>query len=435
MKKLSFIILLFTCHFGTAQQRLALLPTAIASATQASTLCIDYFEAVPKKTENLHFIDGEASQSNLNLHGADTYNHANITGTTGAGRAATENIAYFGTNGANGSIPSYYKKFIEERTQFYTDQINKGHSTKAKLREALQHDVWEFDILDKMGYINRSASPSADFGYARQQFQTYNSDLGKKASALMIGDEIYTTAAKNLTYQSISHEKFNYYIVHYERGTGRYLVFDGHGHIITSASTPFGAQQALISRATDNENVYIKTLNFENETKGDAFLTNANLEGFKGGKKISFQRYSFQDVCTGGRRYAIPKQYNTSDISTTTLDGKTYSFFPAKFREKTTYVIKDVEVDSYSTKSSVLQDLVNKINDTFEIGKQFDNTKQSISLATFLSKFKREVKTIHGITREDEFIMLIKQQAEPVGVVKIYLKKDGFLGMQLLAKN
>lgn len=421
MKKYLFILLLFSNFGGIAQpQRLALLPIALnvvgAEASQASTLCIDYFRPVPTKQQTLSYISGEGASGEFTLRGRNTYSHATIKGH----RGSTEGISFFGSANANKDIPEYYQNFIKQRTQAY-ENVYKNRAFTKQAHLNLQYDIWEFNILDNLGYINRRGDPTSSFNLARDHFKTiYN---GQYTSALELGSDITRRGASHSAYQSISQKKFNNYIVHYEKGTYKYCVFDGEGHIMFTSNSSESAIAGIINdpKIDANDNVYLTTLNFENNKKSDAFMTSANMEGFKSNNKISFERYMYQDVCSGGKRYSIPHRYGEADIEST---GNRYYFFESKFKEKTNYLFKNIEVDTYSTSKPVLSEMITDVNETFQIGDVYNQVKENISVASFLHKFKKQVKRIHNLQSAGDLVIVVKYQLKPVGYIKFRFRKN-----------
>lgn len=394
-------------------QRLVMLPSAMNAAAEvgeASTLCIDYFRAAPTRADRLEYIGPETEgTSGGYLKGKNSPNKALPVGLP----TRRENSLFFAARNAEKEIPSHYKQFIEERINLYKEQYP-GRAFTAKRQEKLQEDIWEYNILDVLGYIEHEGNPSDNFKSAGIKFAADYS--GKYRSAMEFGESVTLRAAYVKVVQH--HLPYADQVYHLYKVPGnRYIAFDGDGHIMGAGSNVDQITQLLLEKTPDDKNVYLMLNDYENETRKEGFITNANLESFRSGKRISFQEYKAADLFLSGDHYYVHHAYSEADITLEALNDKEYQHCEFVFNDFARTHAK-AYIEAYALSKPVMTEMIEEVNASFSIGHIIDRTKQRLSLSKFLSQFKSKVKRLHNLRSEDELIIQVASQTETIGLVK-----------------
>jgi hypothetical protein len=162
MKRLHFfLLLLFTASFLSAQaqlQRLALLPSAMQMGEEGlSSLCIDLFRDAPAGETY-----GEMGSSNFSKdYKVERYDHVKIPGTE-----TSSETKFLGTT--DEGVPTYYKHFINAKVDEYLQKY--GRLNADQLAD-LQDEIWAYNGMDHLGYVNRGAMDQmGQYDQARKQF-------------------------------------------------------------------------------------------------------------------------------------------------------------------------------------------------------------------------------------------------------------------------
>lgn len=420
MKKIFFLGALCIYLLAGAQpQRLLLLPSAMNvvrnEAGMASTLCIDFFRPVPKATDRLEpLIKNGVSGTGPTV---ETYLRGTGKPSTGALKNISRNreqAMIFGTRNAESTVPEHYQRFIDQRVDYYRRQYA-GRNFTATAHERLQEDIWEYNILDVLGFVNHEGDALENFRNARTQFKTAYAD--KYRSALDFGD-VVSYAAGMIKVAQRNTAFANDVLFVYKVPGNRFVLFDGEGHLLKTGNSTEEITSHIIQRSAEKENTYLMLMDFENDVRRESFITNANLEGFRSGKKISFQQYEGLDLLLTGKHFYIPRAYSESNITTTTFRGRSYEHCSFEFRDfsKTDF---RAHVDAYALSRPVLVDMINEVNKSFSIGAVVDNLKRKLSLNKFLYNFKTKVKALHNLQSEEEFMILVKGQSGAAKIVML----------------
>ncbi|PSL28141.1 hypothetical protein [Chitinophaga ginsengisoli] len=164
MKKLllsSLLILLTLAGWSKDPQRLALLPIklvgdGISEGGQLASFCIDLFRDAP---ENITY--KELNNASADLYDVKGYNDVNTRG------ARLPGIKYLGTPDETTAIPAHYQAFLDELLGKYKDR----ESITLAERRLIQDEIWAYNGLDELGYINTSAPNRMDeFEKAAEEF-------------------------------------------------------------------------------------------------------------------------------------------------------------------------------------------------------------------------------------------------------------------------
>lgn len=142
MKKslLLLFILLGSALLSLAQQRLVTLPGMEAGGQGLASLCIDLFRDAPSGERY------RVSESGSHID-VDDFRNVNLP----PGPPSSHPQFLF-PEGEHTVIPEYYKKFIRTKIEEYRPGFN------ASRQEQLQNEVWAFNGMDHLGYINRTAA-------------------------------------------------------------------------------------------------------------------------------------------------------------------------------------------------------------------------------------------------------------------------------------
>jgi hypothetical protein len=130
--------------FSSAQQRLAVFSHGNDAAGYLPCISIDFFSSIPDGQPygliGDHF---EAKYVTLTHTRFDGKAKAILTGSSG--------IGYFGVD--NEPIPEYYSRFLEGVIAIY-----KTKRPNDETLYALQNDVWNYNVMDKLGFIDSTAT-------------------------------------------------------------------------------------------------------------------------------------------------------------------------------------------------------------------------------------------------------------------------------------
>lgn len=176
MKK---VLLLFVIALGLASdvavraqvQRLVTLPMTMNTGEEGlASLCIDLFR--PGPTGNDYRVSGSGGDR---IYHSDDYRK--VTPPPGGSTPSGPMFLSIGDEG----VPGYYKKFIKAKIEEY------GGSFSATRKGELQFEIWAFNGMDKLGWIDRSAlDPVAEFERKKPKFiWKYNisDDVGVRINA------------------------------------------------------------------------------------------------------------------------------------------------------------------------------------------------------------------------------------------------------------
>jgi hypothetical protein len=316
MKKLILIILFFLSHTlvdGQAQ-RLAMLPYTMkliddAGRSYLPTLCVDYFNDVPKGTDTYSAIGsdvGDVKFSTVNKR----FDKIKITDVNG--KRTTPHLsqtAYLAPGGNSEALPTSYTDFIDARTAHYKI----GGFTQAK-QKALQNDVWAYDIMNKLGYMDPNISDAtARFGKAKEAFK------GEilSTSGTVKNDEI--VAFGGILKLHVHDSKFGAggpLII--KNSSGQYVVFTDVAPPIYRGTSEAELTDALNSDAITAKTV-ITTLGFENETKAKAFQLDLKSRfDAKYSKDISFvdnDAFKVTSYLMDQHNYQIIRNFDRTQIA------------------------------------------------------------------------------------------------------------------------
>ena len=253
--------------FGQAQ-RLALLPSALKLMDEAGesylpTLCVDYFNAVPKGTDK-YFANEAIVGSEIKISAKDgRYDRVNMADAGGNSTVPKINkMTLLKTTGNDDALPAHYSSFINNRIEHY-----KIGGFSALKQEQLQHDVWAYNVLDKLGYLDKSINdPLGRFQAGKYSFKRdigFSNEAASNATILEFGSLL----------EEIPHYKekgISSPIVFKSPGTKKYIVFND---IAPAVYRGFDEDvvASKIYAASGNNDIVINTLGFENSTKETAF--------------------------------------------------------------------------------------------------------------------------------------------------------------------
>ena len=158
MKKRWLSACLMVCFFSlSAQQRLAVFSAGNDSAQQLTCISIDFFSNIP--ADQLYGLVGD--------HFAAKYvapAHFRFDGKAKGDLPDPSRIGYFGVN--NEPIPGYYSHFLEGAIAVY-----KTKQPDDDTLYALQDEVWTYNVMDELGFIDRAAADQLEeFKKASAQF-------------------------------------------------------------------------------------------------------------------------------------------------------------------------------------------------------------------------------------------------------------------------
>jgi hypothetical protein len=130
--------------FSSAQQRLAVFSNGNDAVGYLPCISIDFFSNIPDG--QLYGLIGDHFTAKY-----VTLAHTRFDGTAKAVLPAPSGIGYFGVN--NEPIPDYYTHFLEGVIAVYKTKLPNDETLYA-----LQNDVWNYNVMDELGFIDRSAT-------------------------------------------------------------------------------------------------------------------------------------------------------------------------------------------------------------------------------------------------------------------------------------
>jgi hypothetical protein len=307
------VILLQTLHSQT--QRLAVLP---GIGKELETVCIDFFSDIPATTDELAKVLplGNEPVPVYTLNGTGVYSKIAVSGAD----AVVEHAFIAGTGATDEFISDHYKYFIKDRIEYYVE-----HKATVDLQD-IQDEIWEYDVLKHLEYLNESGSPSnaiMNFTNAKKSFEADFGTIDKSFlsnSLLAAGEQIHRIAES----KNIAGDGYRFLYVAKNADAGKFVVFDDIGSPLYSGSDK--AQLAdLLSGFQNNDNVNIYFNNYETQNTKKAFMTDLSIQfRLRQNKELLISEY--EPILHLDK---ISHRINMNDISTTdiiqiTVNGQPY---------------------------------------------------------------------------------------------------------------
>lgn len=427
------LILCFAC-FGQ-KQRMAILPSSFGTGENNTlkTLCIDYLRDAPAAGDFYNDIlsfDRADKQwkkkigSSYQIEGFNGVGEMKLKDKQGNEITPTTIKQTLITGQQSEKIPSRYLEFINSKIESYRKDLQ---LTKEPFDEytqgLLQNEIWEYNVLDNLGYLKNSGKAEDDLANGLKTFYDdwgYGYDLFTP-KALSVAGELKYIHKLN---QNES-EAFKAFVIT-KNSNNEYIVFDGPTKFIFKGKDESELVNFLETKLNQNENSYLLLNNFESVEKQEAFLSTIRMQLKANGKKITINNFPIEKndiIFSSDFKHKLSKPIANDGIETFKLNEKEY--FKKEFQissegERYDYwiggkkqVTEESEFEALSTNKSVIELFISKVNSVFT------DFSTNISLARFFNSFKKDIKSTMKIQNEDEFIIHIKNEFQDIRIVKL----------------
>jgi hypothetical protein len=407
MKKIILFFFLLSINlifFGQGAQRMAILPSALQLGSQLSSVCIDYFRDIPKTTDRFTHVASvdEMDRAGLaNFHGARGTGNTTTLSTGGSGgRINNEKPVILSAAADDDHIAANYQEFITTTMDSY-----KGKAFTDLDHAEMQEKIWEFDILNKLGYIDESQSANPAFNNARFRFKEDFYPAATQISFVQIayiGEELkYIQKTGRATSSKI--------LMITKNADGEYILFDGVRRNVFKGSSEDALVDWINANVSDHENLYLDFLNFENANKERAMMGTVKSKlAINYSKNLSLQRLPRDLVLFDSRlSHKLAETITEADIVATKFAGQ--DAYKASFQFQSTDPSRMMaatrsKVDAYSNYVDLLKSFVSKVNQKFE------SFSTKTSLAFQLNSIRKTVKNTMGLESDAELWLRFKNE-------------------------
>jgi hypothetical protein len=383
-------------------QRLALLPSSMKFAEDVvPSLCIDFFNDPPSiggtSYKNFKSFDGSDVNVGRGSIDVDDFKGVRLPGTS-------HNQPIFMSPTDNlGDISQAYKEFIKGKINQYK---NAGKLTKEKLDD-LQDEIWSYDVLNRLGYINPQEKVMDGYSNARMKFSRdfFGDETASIEDILDFGQalEIYKEPAADriVNIRIFRNENNNSFVAFNKIGPPIYK-----GNDVTALATQ------LAPRVNNGDVVLIDE--FENELRETAFMKNLQ-------RKLRISYSKDVTVCTGAERYlweprthTIQQQFRADRIVQTQENGQ--NVYKASMKTRTEDEIDDYYATTIEGSSNNRNLLTNFFN-TFST--RIRNLSNRIALSRLNRQIKSQVMSSMNLSNADYLDLVLISEAEYKVLVRI----------------
>lgn len=417
MKRLFFSLLIFLAnHHGFAQpQRLALLPSSMkfieAGERIAPSLCLDYFRAAPGAADELYaynvhqYLNG-GSSSALSKYEFNPETYGNYTVKNQLGERVVSPITkplILSANNDLSELSPLFKRFLEDKIKEY----NIPGFNQIRL-EKLQSEIWEYDVLNKLGYISQADQFNQGFINAKRKFFQDFYPAGYNTNS----DDILKFGEDIKGFVKLKESESSNIIVVKSFKTKEYIVFADIAKPIYRGLDENEIVNYLAEQTTlGNKDICsIVFKNFESPEKEEAFLLNTKRKlDLKLGKNISVTSRPILKDYAG--EYKIIQEFREADIKEIQYNNGVAFSGRAELNEPSNPYRRTQSVEAISNKKSILSTY-------FEA---FAARIKSMKDKFILRKLTQEIKTL--VTRDisaSDFLEIIIDEGYRKILVKIY---------------
>lgn len=260
---------------------------------------------------------------------------------------------------------------------------------------------WEHHILNLLNYIRNTGDSGADFQLGKKRFLN---DYPNHSSPIQLALELQ----KKLNYITQLREpikiSFKEYFIH-KTPENSFLVFKHDGKIIASEPDANMVINQLIMESKEYENIYLHLDNFENDSRKERFLENANLSGSRSFKNISFEECVLFER-TLNTEYSVPRKLLETDITEARYQGATRNHISLSFLAEFSPRM-NLNLNIYSSNKKILIDLINEINKKIFINGETNHKKEKVILFNMLNNFKKNMKERYQLKNNDDPIIVV----------------------------
>lgn len=308
----------------------------------------------------------------------------------------------------------YIKKFQEDN-----GLISKSGLLTKETQHAL--DTYEKESLDlfvKLGYIDNDKINYQKVLSANKAFQE---DWGMSLAYVKRIEYVLELINK---YSSKSEGAFKCLVIT-KNTLNEYKVFDGLRKPITKTKDEVQLAGFLNSTSfEENENIYLLFSNFETEAKEEALISTVKLNLKENNRGISINKFVYDKMLFENNAFKLSEPLLIDNIKQVEYESKDYFSILVNHRE----TIYDSEIEALSTKKTILELLIGKINTAFS------DFSTNLSMMKFLNSFKKDMKKNMQIQSDEEFVVLLKDQIGSIRIVKKVGEKDVIYEYELASK-
>jgi hypothetical protein len=382
-------------------QRLALLPSTMKFAEDVvPSLCIDFFNEAPGvagTTSYSKFKDFKGNDIPLGTISVDSYHGVKLPG-----EGQNQPIFMSATNNL-GDISTNYKTFIERKIN---QAKNAGNFDREKLDD-LQSEIWSYDVLNHIGYINPQEEAMAGYTNARN-----------KLSRELYGDESATTedilefANKLEVFKEPPGHRIAKIRIIRNEANNSYLAFNKIGAPLYKGSDMTALAAQLGPRVNNADVILIDE--FENELQELAFMKNLQ-------RKLGISYSKEVTVCTGGesylfeaRNHSIEQSFRADKIVETQRNDE--PVFTGKMKTKTEDEIYGYDITTIEGTSNNRSLLTNFFT---AFSTKIRNLSDRISLTRLNKQIKTQVMSSMNLNNTDYLDLILISEAEYKVLVRI----------------
>jgi hypothetical protein len=398
-------------------QRLAMLPSIMRitddfGETYVPSLCIDFFKDAPGANStpdvytNIKNADGSVPLQLGNLEfKADQYDKIQIIRDGHIVHPTINQPAFFSTRNDLDEISSGYQRFIREKISAYRAQ---SHFNQSKL-ENLQHEVWSYDILQKLGYIRENEGGILGYNAGKKRFASDFLSVGAQPTTFDIREVgAMISDLKNEDASSVVKLK-----IIKNSSSGKYLVFDKISTPIYKGSSVAELNEAIAERLSSGDVVSIEQTGFENVLRERALLSNLKKD-----LKLSYDKdvivtTAFNKELWQAHEYELTSDFHPNEIVTRTENNKTIHTASIEVEAKTSNSYGGATIEGISTRKNALEKffdvLVSYIKDK----------RKAFVLPRITSAIRKNVYTTMGLTSSDQLDVFIIDEGLGKTLVKI----------------
>jgi|SRR5579871_60390 len=407
---------LFSLHYLIAlgqSQRIAVLPYSMnyGDTTSLKSISIDYLRAEPIYGTSLKVVIAyESADDNLARSIDEKYKVLSF---------GNANIKIKDLSGNNISARLIEPLLVSENH----DQINprfwkfikskisacRNSNFDVRAHANLQIDIWQYNILDILAYINGDNDDNSEYDRAVEKFRKDFPDINGVSQILALGKALKS-------YDDHNNGKLDEYIgifIRRSSSNGDYIVFKGADKPIYRGRNENELANVLEAISDKFENVHLFLENFS--TRDDELLFLSKIR-----KQLEFQEKNLgvTEVPKNGianillvdvEKLELRKKLRTEEINQIKYNDKNYYCATISFETKDQSSISSVKI--MSTKKTVVDDLLNRT------ARLFSETNSNVNLKLFFNKFKKDLKKTSIILKDDEFVVILNPDVQNIRIV------------------
>ncbi len=399
---------------------MAILPSVFGgSNNKVKTICVDYLRDVPAlgdKYDKVHVNDPRDARFVENVGNRIHYNglgNASEMELVGPNVGSNRKSLIIGQETGD-NVSDRYRTFIDNTVSKYQRKIRRGNPDhNEKVLSDLQKEVWEYNVLDMLGYLNNEGAIERDLAAGKRKFEK---DWGgsTELETLLYGNRIFLIANHLKDIQSINKsESFNVLVVT-KTVNQEYVVFDGPSNSKLKCTD----EQKLAEFLGMYEDSYLLFENFESEAKEVALLSTLRMQLKSNGKSIAIHRFPESNrrvLFSDNFKHKLLDQLSNDGIEQTVIEGESYwntNFRIISLEPESSLSSETTEFVAAAKDENVLKSFISRTVSAFS------HLSKKLSLMHFFNSFKKDMKKQLKINDEKDFIIYLKGQIENVRIVE-----------------